>query len=101
MIIITDTDTIVDASKVTKIFIGGQRDNTSIRCEFGVGVGCEIARYSKKNISQYVLGMIAQAWSSDERLFEIPKEPDVIAKMNLPKTAISHVKTKENRRGGS
>lgn len=101
MIIKADGDTLVNTQYVTKIYIGGRNDNTSLRADLLQGGSSEIGRYSKKNISQFVLDMIASTWAADERIFEMPNEKDVVARMSLPKSTSIHVKTKENRHGGS
>lgn len=101
MIIISEGDTIVNSEFVTKIYIGGRNDATSIRADVSGGISSELVRYSKKNISQYALEMLALAWADDERVFKFPKECDLLARMNLHKEERSSVKTKHNRHGGS
>lgn len=101
MIIIAEGDTVLNSDYVSKIYIGGRNDNTSIRADVSNGSGSELMRYSKKDISKYVLEMLAIAWSAGDHVFRFPSEKDVIARMRLAKSASVHVKTKENRHGGS
>lgn len=102
MIIVAQGNTIVNSDFVTKIYIGGSNDVKNIRAEFSGGtISVEIARYSQKKISEYVLKMIAIAWADDDDIFYIPDERDVIERMSLHKEERTHVKTKQNRHGGS
>ena len=101
MIIIAEGDTVINSAFVSKIYIGGRNDNTSIRADVSNGIGSELARYSKKELSQYALEMLAIAWAANDPVFRFPSEKDVIARMSLAKSASVHVKTKENRHGGS
>ena len=45
--------------------------------------------------------MIAIAWAGGDSIFYVPDEREVIEKMNLHKEERTHVKTKQNRHGGS
>ncbi len=101
MLIISQNNLLVNTEYVNKIYIGGRNDTTGIRFDLSGGVGSELARYSKRNISEYVVEMIAIAWAGGDTIFRIPDERDVIERMSLHKEERTHVKTKQNRHGGS
>jgi hypothetical protein len=100
MIIVAQGNTIINSDFVTKIYIGGSYDAKNIRADYSGG-SSDIARYSQKKISEYVLKAIAIAWADDDDIFYIPDERDVIERMSLHKEERTHVKTKQNRHGGS
>lgn len=101
MLILGDNDTVVNSEFITKIYIGGRPEASAIRADISAGGSAEIMRYGKKNISQYVLEMLAIAWAAEEKIFRFPSEREVITMMSAQKGAGIHVKTKETRHGGS
>ena len=99
LILSQDKKVIVNTAHIIQAFNGG--NSSTIRITMIHGEGTEIARYSRPELSRYALGMLMQAWSSDERYFEMPSESEVTEKINASKQCGIHVKTKANRHGGS
>ena len=102
MLIMSLYDSLINTDYVEKMYIGGSRDvETTIHVELKNGSSTGIAKYSKREMCRYVIGMIAEAWSGGDGLFEVPNEREVVARMALARSAGVHVKTKETRYGGS
>lgn len=85
--------------QVGYIFIGG--DKKTIKICFANNTGCELARYSTEAQVKYALEMLYMAISGGNRCFRFPTEREINERMSAAKFAHSHVKTKENRHGGS
>jgi hypothetical protein len=82
---------------VEEIFLCGN----SIKVAFASHNGCEIAKYSTKEQAVYALGMLYQSISGDDRCFKFPGQGEIQERLNAARVDRSHVKTKENRHGGS
>ena len=90
-------EVMVNLDYVEEVFLCGN----SIKVAFTSHNGCEIAKYSTKEQAAYALGMLYQSISGDDRCFEFPGQREIQERLNAARVARSHVKTKENRHGGS
>ena len=90
---------LVNLDLIGAIFVGG--DRKTIKVCFTNNNGCELARYSTEAQVKYALGMLYQSISGDDRCFKFPGQGEIQERLNAARVTRSHVKTKENRHGGS
>lgn len=90
---------LVNLDLIGAIFVGG--DKKTIKVCFTNNNGCELARYSTEAQVKYALEMLYESIKGDDRCFRFPTEREINERMSAARFAHSHVKTKENRHGGS
>ena len=90
---------IINLDLVENIFMGG--DRKTIKVCFTNNNGCELARYSTEAQVKYALEMLYESIKGEDRCFRFPNEREINERMSAARFAHSHVKTKENRHGGS
>ena len=82
---------------VEEVFLCGN----SIKVAFTSHNGCEIAKYSTKEQAVYALGMLFVSMKSEDKAFQFPSIQEIEERRTAARSASIHVKTKQNRRGGS
>ena len=90
-------EVMVNLDYVEEVFLCGN----SIKVAFTSHNGCEIAKYLTKEQAAYALGMLYQSISGDDRSFQFPNTREIEERRMAARSASIHVKTKQNRRGGS
>lgn len=90
---------LVNFDEVGYIFVGS--DKKTIKVCFTNNGGCELARYSTEAQVKYALEMLYESIKGEDRVFRFPNEREINERMSAARFAHSHVKTKENRHGGS
>ena len=100
MVIMNNSESsLVDYEQIEVIFIGS--DRKSIKANMISRSGCELAKYENYEQCKYALGMLFEAIRGEERSFQFPNIREIDERRTAARSASIHVKTKQNRRGGS
>lgn len=90
---------ILNLSEVENIFIGA--DRKSIKANMVSRSGSEVAKYDNLEQCKYALEMLFVSIKSEDKAFQFPSVQEIEERRTAARSASIHVKTKQNRRGGS
>ena len=100
MIIMSNSQlNILNLEQIENIFIGA--DRKSIKANMVSRAGCEVAKYENLEQCMYALGMLFTSIKNEDKTFQFPSVYEIEEKRTAARSASIHVKTKQNRRGGS
>ena len=90
---------ILNLEQIENIFIGA--DRKSIKANMVSRAGCEVAKYENFEQCKYALEMLFVRIKSEDKTFQFPSIQEIEERRTAARSASIHVKTKQNRRGGS
>lgn len=100
MVIMSNSQSnILNLEQIENIFIGA--DRKSIKANMVSRSGCEVAKYENLEQCKYALEMLFVSIKSEDKTFQFPSVQEVEEKRTAARSVSIHIKTKQNRRGGS
>lgn len=90
---------VLNLDQIENIFIGA--DRKSIKANMVSRSGCELAKYENIEQCKYALEMLFVSIKSEDKAFQFPSVQEIEERRTAARSASIHVKTKQNRHGGS